>query len=400
MNGENIFASVTHELRTPLHGIVGAISLINNMNEPINDELRDYLNTIDKCSQHLIKIIDDILNYTKLKNEKLTLNVNQFKFSEIVDNTLSLVSSLAKIKQQLLAFTVTPITKKLTFIGDSKRIQQILVNIITNSIKYTPLKGSINIKVWHKVENHNYKIIFNIKDTGKGIDLSKATNLFEPMVRMDEIDENGTGFGLSICKLLCKLMDGDIYIVNSELGIGTEIEFYILLKIHRRRSISICNSIMAINENIEKNELEQYNILIIDDSQICSTITKKLINKLGYTHCDVINEPTDNIIEHIKDHFYDIIFTDINLPFISGLTLASNIKKYYGNNHSPYIIALTADTSITEMQLLKNGIDSLLLKPCKLDDIKMEIYKFQNIKENGRKSPLMERSISLEQYLN
>jgi len=216
---EDFFNMITHDLRSPLTAIDGYTKLIYSMISK-DEKLESYFNTIFSAIKKQNGMIDDILNYNKLKNKKLSLSLEKIKIEELVKIIISEHINVAKIKKIELSYKIS--TKKEEIIADNLLLQRILSNIIGNALKFTPSNGKINIEINEDMEN----FLFSVEDTGPGIPKYKIPLIFEKYGQLEEHKSQGFGLGLAMCKMAVELHQGKIW-VESEIGKGSKFIFTI-----------------------------------------------------------------------------------------------------------------------------------------------------------------------------
>ena len=211
-------AKISHETRTPLNGIMGMIQLLKTTN--LNDEQKDYSDTALSSSNDLLAIIDNILDFSKMESGSLNIDITSFNLTSIINDVVSIYEKTAHDKNITLIQSIQSNVKK-QYLGDSVRISQILMNLVDNAIKFTS-KGEVTINVFEHETNPDSSILyFEVRDTGMGIPDEVKENLFTAFNQADNTIErnyDGAGLGLSICKELVALMDGDIGIENGKNG--------------------------------------------------------------------------------------------------------------------------------------------------------------------------------------
>lgn len=224
-------STMSHEIRTPLNGIVGMSRILKESN-PLTSEQKSYINVVSECTYQLLELVNDILDFSKMGCDQLLLESEPFDLRTCVEEVYDLVYLRIQEKKLNLWSDYTDKTP-VYFVGDKKRIRQILLNLVNNAIKFTEM-GHITIRIYAQKSDSvgkNWTVHFEIEDTGIGIQQMHNDIIFKSFqqVRNQNPNCDGTGLGLAICKKLCKLMNGDIEIKNSTVGKGTCMHFYIPL---------------------------------------------------------------------------------------------------------------------------------------------------------------------------
>lgn len=364
-------AVVNHELRTPLTGIIGLINILKNSDLSSN-EAKSAMTDLDSCAQYLHTMVNNVLEFTKLEAGKVKPKRNPVNLESLVLEVFNILSALAKNKGIDLCINKS---KNIPFIlTDSKLINQILINLIGNAIKFTD-SGSIVVHIRCKNQNGSKATIeLAVQDTGLGIPHDKLDQIFEPFQQLEDTyvrqtSISGTGLGLSIVRRLATLLNTEIHVM-SEFGKGSTFavvgEFDIVQE----------NEIMDANEDEISSLTQQHvplgiKVLLVEDDKIVQYIHKNMLVELG---CDVEIAATGNdALESLTNH--DIAFIDIGLSDITGFelikTMRSN-KKY--PSHLP-IIALTGYTGeIEKADCIASGANEVAEKPVsikQLEDILM-----------------------------
>jgi signal transduction histidine kinase/CheY-like chemotaxis protein len=348
-------ATMSHEIRTPLNGIIGVIEILQNTT--LTDEQKEYLNIITVSSESLLKIINDILDYTKIESGKTELEKIDINIDDIISNVVNiLVTNTYKKGLELITYVDTDIPPCLS--GDPVRIQQIILNFANNAIKFTS-EGEVYISVKKgKVTKNKVELKIKVKDTGIGISKENQTKLFHSFSQADTSTTRkygGTGLGLAIAKRLIKNMNGSIKI-KSSVGEGTTFNFNIVL-----------NRCTEVKENkIEKNKDEKINILIVDDNKTESSVIKYYLDTANY-NSTVLNNPmeTENMLkDSLKANTpFNIVLLDFKMPGIDGITLAKQLKVNpdFKNIKFVLLFSLTVKESITKN--ISELFDATLAKP-------------------------------------
>lgn len=348
-------ARMSHEIRTPMNGILGMSDLLSKRIK--NETNRHYIDIIYTSAQALGEIINDILDYSKMEAGKLQLSYESFSIRELVAGVCKIFELQCEEKKLTLEHSVIDEVPEYVT-GDPHRIRQILINLISNSVKYTD-RGGIKVRV-SILED---KILFEVLDTGEGISMADQDRLFEPFEQATSNNlgrESSTGLGLAISKELVNIMQGEIG-VHSLIGEGSTFWFAIPLPISDKLSEPIIEEI-----EISIIDLPIMNILVVEDNEVNKAVIKSILRALGMNIVIVSNGI--EAVGYYKDSYLDIdiILMDCEMPVMDGFKATEVIREYENNNklfRTP-IVALTAHTWHQELQhCYDSGMDELLLKP-------------------------------------
>lgn len=391
----NFLAIMSHEIRTPLNGICGITEILKDTK--LGDEQKEYVEIIETCSEQLKYLIDNILDYSKLKSKKLDLINEKFKFIKCIEDSFDTI--LTQANNIELYYNIDNNVPNI-LIGDEYRLGQIIKNLLSNSIKFTnkgyvSLKvNTINEKILNSIDKtnknklvelnlpegeftiNNKKIIllFQIMDTGIGIESNKLDNIFNNFVQSNNTYcryTGGVGLGLAIVKSLVELMNGNIWI-HSELNKGTIIYFTIKIEVaDKYKKIDKHNKLKTIDYKSK--------VLIVDDNSINRKILfKYLLSWKIYPTMTSSSEDTILLLESGYD--FDLILLDIHMPNINGIKLAQIIKEKWSN------IKLIALTSITDLNWESRKLfEYVLTKPIKKNRLKHSISIVLNNEQINKK---------------
>ncbi|GAA6205228.1 CHASE domain-containing protein [Thalassotalea sp. SU-HH00458] len=351
-------ANMSHELRTPLNGVYGTIQLLKE--KELDVSARELINTAYNSTKSLITIINDILDFSKIEAGKLSLEYETFSLPILVEQLNSELSLLVESKN--VAFTCHNQTKQNHWRGDVVRIRQILINLISNSIKFTE-QGSIELVVKNVPDKG---IVFTVKDTGIGIEKDHIKRLFSRFEQADTSTTRkfgGTGLGLAITQSLVQLMKGAIS-VTSEINQGTTIEVSLPLEVETETEIK------GLAPITEFPDLTGKTILIVEDNKINQLVISTMM-KATKANIIIANNGVEGI-EACRKHTPALIFMDIQMPVMDGLTACRKIKSELPNQ---VIIALTANAIKSERDLYSDYFDGYLSKPLEKEELINELNK-------------------------
>jgi two-component system, sensor histidine kinase and response regulator len=358
-------ARMSHEIRTPINAVIGLSHL--SMKTPLNDEQQDYINKILVSGEVLLSLVNDVLDFSKIEAGKMGIEVVPFSPRLIVEYAINMSVIKAKEKKLTLTMDISP-TLPPVLLGDPLRIQQILINLVSNAVKFTE-RGGVCVRLYSDMHSeHRFSLRCDVIDTGIGIAKAFSDQLFQSFQQADDSitrEFGGTGLGLAISRQLCELMGGKIW-VNSEVGQGSTFSFILPL--------SIPANILSYDKDEAKEEnaipdLSQYNVLLVEDN----LINQKVI--LGYlddtsVQVDMVMNGAE-AVNKANSKQYDLIFMDIQMPIMDGLTATRKLRALSKYSQVP-IIAMTAHVSEeAKKQSAQAGMNAHLDKPIK----KLDLYK-------------------------
>lgn len=365
-------AKMSHEIRTPMNAIIGLTTLM--LDADGKEKNVDFLQKIKTSSHSLLTIINEILDFSKVEAGKLELYNTCFELSSLVEKLKSMFEYQAKEKNLDFTILVDESLPK-CLIGDSGRLEQILVNLIGNAFKFTQ-KGSIELLIKGS-NNPNYNTIFIIKDSGIGIAKEKQNTLFEAFVQADNSitrKYGGTGLGLAITKQIISLMKGEIELESTQ-NIGTT--FTIKLHLEHRNNCEICTKSALPSPKKQLKNYQNISILIAEDNALNQEVIKGMLNPFGFEITIVDNG--QKCIDECKMKMYDLILMDINMPIMGGYEATGKLKEM---GYKTPIIALSANARAEDvMESLECGMVDHISKPIDRDILYSTITKYLTTKE-------------------
>lgn len=343
-------STISHELRTPLYGVVGITDMLLDEHKELYRS--QYLSSLKFSARYLLSLVNDLLQINKIEENRVVLENSAFNIRDeinMIKNSLSFLSK--KNNNQVLVNIDSDIPEEL--IGDKLRFGQILMNLVSNALKFTKNGEVIIMASLVKIEQDNYFIEFQIKDNGVGIAIADQGKVFDKFVQVGrkEEDYQGTGLGLSIVKKLLQLF-GSTISLKSDIGEGTLFTFTIPFQYSTEKIQIIIDEI-----DFESNNL--YKILIVEDNIINQLITRKIIEKNNYK-CSVVNDGF-SAIDLLKKEEFDVVLMDINMPLMNGFETTRRIRSI--GILTP-IVALTAfDKDEIADEAISSGMNDIIIKP-------------------------------------
>ncbi|MCR5415172.1 MAG: response regulator [Pseudobutyrivibrio sp.] len=365
-------ANMSHEIRTPINTIIGMDTMI--MRETNQDNIKNYADDIRSASKILLSLINDILDFSKIESGKLDLVLGEYDLSVLINDLVNMIQPKATDKKLELEVNINPDIPRFLY-GDEVRIEQIIINILNNAVKYTP-SGKVTFNMtFDTLSNGDIELIVSISDTGIGIKAEDMDDLFNPYKRID-LHRNkkveGTGLGLSITKTLLEKM-GSTLEVTSKYGEGSTFAFALTQPVRAFEKLGDYKEKARIKEtNVtdkERYHAPEAHILVVDDVEMNLIVATSLLKRIQI-QIDTASSGKEAIEKTTKNK-YDIILLDSMMPEMSGEETLVEIRKNCPLNTDTPVIVLTANAiKGAREEYLRQGYSNYLSKP--IDGIKLE----------------------------
>lgn len=364
---------MSHDIRTPLSAIIGFTEM-SLADETACDAMKDRLCKIHTASQFLLSLINDVLDMSRIESGKYSLQREPFALTSLISGVSTIISDQCRNKNLQFQCILSDNTVKY-YIGDRLKLQQVLVNILGNSVKFTPAGGSISLTVKEKAAYENHVLLqFSVKDTGIGISKEFIPQLFDAFAQENIRDaiHNGTGLGLAICKNIVSLMNGTIQ-VHSEKNVGSE--FIVEVQLERNSKTASSTPLPSPDELPHRSPTYHFSdqhILLAEDHPMNQEIATYILEQVGF-----IVDIADNgkiacqKFADSQEGFYAAILLDIRMPEMDGLEAARTIRNMNRKDAKTMpLIAMSADAFTEDIsKSLANGINAHLIKPIDKDQL-------------------------------
>ncbi|MDO3410879.1 PAS domain S-box protein [Saccharibacillus sp. CPCC 101409] len=369
-------AVMSHEIRTPMNGVIALTQLLLETTE-LTEEQRQYVEVIRRSGDSLLRIINDILDFSKIEAGKAELQPEPMNLREDVSHSFDILLAETKAKGLELGLSVSPRVPEIV-VADPHKLKQILINLVANAVKYTD-EGGVFVAVDAEdapASPDRIRLLFRIRDTGRGIPQERAEQLFDPFYQLDNFIANrpeGTGLGLAITKRLIELMNGRIE-VRSEPGTGSLFRFSIEAE---RSSIDLMPKREETSAFADSPGKRTLRILVAEDNKVNQMVMERLLDKLGYK-ADLAADGQE-AVKAAYGSGYDIILMDVKMPRMDGIAATQTLRRQPPGHGRPYIIAVTANAMQEDRQrCLEAGMDEYMNKPVdvkRLSELLLEAEK-------------------------
>lgn len=381
-NAKTDFLSrMSHDIRTPMNAIIG-MTFIANSNIDNKDKVADCLEKITVSGNYLLSLINDVLDMSKIESGKFRLTEDDLNLCTLIDELSEMVAESAKQKKHKLEVRTHDIIHE-NIVGDRLRIQQVFVNIVSNSIKYTNDGGHITVDITEKpVGNHGvgcYEFVF--RDNGIGMTREFMKKLFEPFERAEDerVDgQQGTGLGMAITYNLVKMMNGSIR-VESEPGKGSCFTVTLYLKLSENAEIQPEAAVEKSADELRSTSFEGRRVLLVDDNELNREIAAELLKMMKLdVECAVNGKEAVDKFAASEGGYYDLIFMDIQMPVMNGYDAVKAIRKLDRSDAEKIpVIAMTANAFAEDVkEALNAGMNEHIAKPLDINKLIATLKKW------------------------
>ena len=348
-------ANMSHDIRTPMNAIVGMTAIASNHIDD-RDQVQNCLKKITLSSKHLLGLINDVLDMSKIESGKLTLTPEQISLKEVVEGIVSIIQPQIKLKKQTFDVHIENILTENIWC-DGVRLNQVLLNLLSNATKYTPENGAIRLSLYEEesAKGDGYiRVHILVKDNGIGMSPDFLSKIYDSYSRADEArihKTEGAGLGMAITKYIVDAMDGSINI-SSEQSKGTE--FHLIFDFEKT------------DTSEENMVLPSWNVLVVDDDELLCKMAAETLKSMGIQNAEwtLSGERAIELIleRHKNDEDYQLILLDWKLPGINGIQVAKEIRRKFGDN-VPILLISAYDWSEFEAEARAAGINGFVSKP-------------------------------------
>jgi len=372
----SFLSSVSHDIRTPMNAIIGFLALMQDeVDHP--DVVREYIQRIDAASKHLLGLINDVLDMNKIESGSTTLNLAEISLAEVIEEINTIIRPQARAKNQTFDIFASHLNFE-HLLGDKMRINQILINLLSNSVKYTPENGTIEMRVEElpQVVDNYSRIRFTVRDNGLGMSEDFLKVIFDPFTREEtkvSHEIQGTGLGMAITKSLVDLMGGSIK-VESKLGEGSTFVVELELRIQEQED----------DPKFWSDHQVTRMIVVDDDEEVCRNVVKTMVKAGVSTDYATGGECAVEMVRSAQEAGkpYDLILLDWKMPDMSGLETARLIRE---NDKTPILLLTAYDWSEIEQEAREIGVNHFMPKPFFMSTFKEAIRRIMGSVDGAKR---------------
>ena len=373
-------SSMSHEIRTPMNAIIG-LNTLALKDKNLDEHTREYMEKIEGSAKHLLNLINDILDMSRIESGRLTLRKEVFSFKGMLEQINTMVESQCSDKGLVYECKILNDVDS-SYIGDDMKLKEVLINILSNAVKFTQAPGNITMSV-EKINQYEDQstLCFRIKDTGIGMDEKFIPKIFDAFTQEDSSQKTkfgSTGLGMAITKRIVEMMNGSIS-VESEKGVGSEFTVTVTLR-----------NCEEGTEVIKEVDLNAFHVLVVDDDPIAAEHARTVLEEVGI-QSDVCLSGEEALrmmeIQHTKHKPYNLVLMDWNMPGMNGLETSNEIRKQYSNEATVVVITAYNWDDIQE-EAHRVGVDSFLAKPLFASNV---IEEFERIAKHNNMALFKEK---------
>ena len=369
--------NMSHDIRTPLNAMIGFTDMaVKNINDKV--KALDCLNKSKLSSEHLLSLINDVLDMSRIESGKVELDLNPVNLDENGDDVVPMLKSLAEKKNVNFSFSIHDIENRYVYV-DFLRMNQVLINVVSNAVKYTPSNGSVKVDIRQiPSDREGFGLYqFVIEDTGIGMSAEYQQHLFDEFSRertSTVSKQQGTGLGLAITKRIVDMMEGSID-VESKVGLGSKFTIRIPMRI--QENPEAVDQVRFAHSEQEPVSFDGFKVLVVEDNELNLEISQDILENAGI----VVESAADGSIavDRLKEkgpEYYDCILMDIQMPVMDGFEATRTIRKMFPDKRIP-IIALSANAFDEDRRKsLEAGMDGHLAKPVVIAQLEDALKKF------------------------
>ena len=372
-------ANMSHEIRTPLSGIRGMTEFLHDT--ALDDSQKEYVEAINRCSQGLLAIVGDVLDLSRIEAGEMEVREETFELHSTVEHLVGLFHYRTREKGVDLKLNIAPDVPDVV-LGDPDRLRQILTNLVNNSVKFTDA-GSVEVRVSNGRDRGHHSVLFEVVDTGIGIQEDAQAKLFQPFSQVDSSPSRrygGTGLGLSIVKRLVELMRGEVGVI-SQYETGSTFWFELPLAPSSPDLLPVVQHLNGSHE-ADRDALDLLRVLVAEDNDVSRRVALLQLEKLGVKAKAVTNG--QEVLDILREEAFDLILMDCQMPTLDGYSAASIIRSpEYDGHKDVVIIALTAHALKGEREkCLDAGMDDYTIKPLAFDALKALLSHWSMVKRS------------------